>query len=273
MPLTIYDLTKELLVSGYIRDIQKSITSQKIPKELNDIVFAYHKTTDEWLPEYTGRNAKLYRNHPETITCPAFQNVASFGKITVKPNEVYTWYLNIACISSFLYYRPKLWVGIVETSELFPLYQDHQNKHYETYKQTKTNPKQTLLSTIYSKLKKTQNKPQINHHFDEWTGYMAWYNHGFQLSGNFGLMICNMKGYTNAAYKPTDDWVKGRVKWLKTNDVLAITLNLKKDTLTFTLNGQKRTLYNQCGIKKASYNLAITIEGLDSPMRTTIEII
>ena len=50
---------QELLVWGYIREIQKLYTINNFTFDINDIIYAYQKICDEWSTKYSSTNITM----------------------------------------------------------------------------------------------------------------------------------------------------------------------------------------------------------------------
>ena len=200
---TVKDERGELLVAGYVRNIEKVYKILNIPIEINDIIYLYQRLYDEWSREYasekitideTGSIVKINRTGHATV--PAFGS-------HIVTQDAFKWRIKMKV---FTYDKNKdgspPYIGIVEDVK-------------------------ELKESINSKKMST------------WTKF------AYLLCGKTGRVIFHHAiGIDDCG-----------CRWNKKDDILEMTLDLNKQTLSFKVNDKNGAIVKN--VKKAKYRLVL----------------
>lgn len=105
---------KELLVWGYIRDIEKMYIHFNIPIEINDIIYLYQRFYDAWCQKYKAECVEIDADQ-SMVSIDTKSGVTVYGEEVIKQG-IHEWKVNIISFkifdgSSFPH------IGIIENDE------------------------------------------------------------------------------------------------------------------------------------------------------------
>ena len=83
---------QELLVWGYIREIEKLYKINDIPFDINDIIYLYQKICDQWSAKYSSSNIKIDETRSKIIVKK--DSSTAFGDTVVTEGK-FVWRLQI----------------------------------------------------------------------------------------------------------------------------------------------------------------------------------
>ena len=110
------DRRRELLVAGYVRDIERAHKIHRIPAEINDIIYLYQRLYDEWSKQYSSKKVTI-DEIGSMITMHCDQDVTAFG-CHVVTKGIFKWRIKMVKFT----YDEKIdgsppYVGIIEDNE------------------------------------------------------------------------------------------------------------------------------------------------------------
>ena len=107
---------QELLVWGYLRQMEKSLKIENIPVELNGIVYLYHKICDEWSRKCSSSDFQI-GDIESIIECSKESSLSTaFGK-SVIVNGIFVWKIEIISWNPSPSEDAELFIGIVEDND------------------------------------------------------------------------------------------------------------------------------------------------------------
>ena len=205
------DAKQELLLWGYMREVERIYKIRNIPHEINNIIYLYLKICDKWSRKYSSNYIKI--NECNTlINVEGNVTHTAFGEMVVSEG-VFVWRIQILALVHDGSYLEAPFIGIIEDDE---------------------------------------GKLEFYRDSDIW-GYC-----GYQLcAGDTGQLFCYMD-YKQGTPKhiETEDY---RCEWKEDGDILEMTLDLNKRTLSFKVN-DKDFGVAYSNIKQTSYRLALSME-------------
>ena len=111
------NVSRELLVWGYVREIEMEYKQMNIPFEINDIIYLYQRFCDEWSKRYS--NSTLVIDEKEDGNSVCFKNdeiSTAFGEHVVE-QDVFKWKLKVKRMMDVKYYSGYPFIGIMENND------------------------------------------------------------------------------------------------------------------------------------------------------------
>ena len=109
---------RELLVYGYIREIEKTFQIRNIPQDINDLIYLFQKYSDEWSIDYSHEDYTIFPSN--LITASGKRSITAFGSHVVSEGK-FVWRIKIISLvysdDNMTCYPP--YVGIIEDKEAY----------------------------------------------------------------------------------------------------------------------------------------------------------
>ena len=200
-----FNKRKELLVYGFVREIQEAYKTLQMPMEITEIIHLYQKLCDEWSKKYCNPFIEI-----DTLGCMVYStsgaDLTAYGTHVVS-DGIYKWRIKIIQLTTFGASHPP-YIGIIENDE----------KYITAY-----------------------------------TNNINWEKYGYQLAARSGRLY----GYVGVNSPKTSDY---KCIWQENGDVLEMTLDLNKGTLSFMVNNvDYGPAFMQ--IKKTNYRFIMSLSG------------
>ena len=107
---------QELLVWGFIREIEKVYKIMNVPFEINDIIYLYQRIYDEWSKKYSSDNVIINNDTKSMLTINTKEYVTAFGSHIVTEG-VFKWKIQMQKMTNKPGFGKPPFVGIMEDSE------------------------------------------------------------------------------------------------------------------------------------------------------------
>ena len=95
------DHKQELLVWGYVRELEKVYKFSNIPHEINDIIYSYQRLCDQWSEKHSDEHLKLNADK-SIVTCQGNHEVSTAYGDTKVEQGIFEWRIKILSLT-----RPK----------------------------------------------------------------------------------------------------------------------------------------------------------------------
>ena len=123
---------QELLVSGYVRNIERMYDIKNIPLDIMDIIYLYQQFCDKWSRKYSHDDI-IIDGIKNTITFSKDTNVTAFGS-HVAENGIFKWKIRIISISYESVFKAYPYVGIIKDDDsVLKAYTDRASWEYDGY--------------------------------------------------------------------------------------------------------------------------------------------
>ena len=106
------NLRRELLVWGYIRNIEKQCKQMNIPLEINDIIYLYQRICNKWDQKYSSKNITIDEDQ-SMITVNGDLYPTVYGSNVVSEG-VFVWKIKIVALKKAISLNSPPFVGITE---------------------------------------------------------------------------------------------------------------------------------------------------------------
>ena len=108
------DYEQELLVAGFVREIERMYDIKNIPNEINDIIYLYQRHYDEWDTKWSNDKVSIDETNTR-ITINNGGHAMAFGKHVVSQG-IFIWRIKISCFNKTSFESPP-YVGIIENND------------------------------------------------------------------------------------------------------------------------------------------------------------
>ena len=106
------DVEQELLIDGYVRNIEKLCHIINIPKEINDIIYLFKQFCDEWSKKHSHTEFKINENNC-ILKIDNNKTMTAFGSHVVI-DGVYKWKIKIVSCRFLDVYH----IGLIQDSDM-----------------------------------------------------------------------------------------------------------------------------------------------------------
>ena len=106
---------QELLVWGYIRDMEKMYKLMNIPTVINDIIYSYQTFYDEWCKKYSHQGI-IIDESTNKVTFNAQSNMTAYGSNVIK-SGIFTWRIKTIKLTGGNGWSVHPYIGIIENDE------------------------------------------------------------------------------------------------------------------------------------------------------------
>ena len=108
---TVYSDRQELLVCGYVRNIEKEYETLCIPEEIGDIIYSYQRSCDEWDKDHSNK-LLIIDSNKGIVSFENESEMTAFGKQIVCKG-MFKWTLKIISIKARIF-EPCPYIGIID---------------------------------------------------------------------------------------------------------------------------------------------------------------
>lgn len=102
---------RELLVSGFVRNMEKEYEIENIPLEINDIIYLYQKYCDEWSQDLSGDGIIIDQTQNIMIIDKS-EPTTAYGSTTISEGS-FVWRLKLLKLNRHLFSAPP-YIGIIK---------------------------------------------------------------------------------------------------------------------------------------------------------------
>ena len=113
---------RELLVAGYVRNVETIHKIKSVPIEINDIIYLYQRLLDVWNKKYSNEGVVIDES-TGIMSVNSEEDVTAYGSIIVS-KDVFKWRIKLVSVGENDIVTPSF-IGIIENEEaLLMRYQD-----------------------------------------------------------------------------------------------------------------------------------------------------
>lgn len=105
---------QELLIWGYIREIERRFQFRNIPQDISDLIYLFQKCCDEWSKKYTQKDYIF--NSMNIIEADSLNHMTAYGSRVISEGQ-FSWRIKMIKYAYHDFGAHPPYVGIIEDNE------------------------------------------------------------------------------------------------------------------------------------------------------------